>query len=148
MSNISFPEKYLPVLTRAAYWWLMLIGLLHLLAAAYFFLVALLSDGAWVIFPVVLSFAAGYIASAVLLCVKKRTAWVASVAILSVMLISVIALSLVYLNMGLSKTALGMLIILVMIFIPFIAIILNRKKYLAMIRQQELADSTTPAVEP
>lgn len=40
-----------------------------------------------------------------------------------------------------------MLIILVMIFIPFITIILNRKKHLAMIRQQELDDSTTPPVE-
>lgn len=147
MGRISFPEACLPPLTRAAYWWLMIIGLLHWLAAAYFFLVALLSDGAWFVFPIVLSIATGYLASAVLLCVKKRTAWIASAAILSVMLLSVIALSLVYLNIGRSRTALEMLIILVMIFIPFITIILNRKKHLAMIRQQELDDSTTPPVE-
>jgi len=136
MSKISFPETDLPAFTRADFWWLMTIGLLHLLAAAYFFLLAALSDGDWIVFLIVLSFAAGALTSSVLLCVKRRNAWITSVAILSIMLIFVIALSLIYLNIGRSWIAVEIFYVVAML-IPLITVILNRPKYVAMLRKME-----------
>jgi hypothetical protein len=123
----------LPTKTKIAMWWLFVTGII--MTIGFIASVPALTDWSSSINPRIylLAVAVGllYISPGILLCIKRNLSWISSVVILAVEAIPFLIMTIIFVN---PIPIAGIVVVL----IPLILIILDRKNYFAMVRQREL----------
>jgi hypothetical protein len=148
MKIVRSPEPKLPIKTKLAIGWLVLVGIYFVVggALATFRQIILPSaNTTWlsIIVSAILFFVAALFFSflpIILLRMRREWAWTLAVILLFVALALALILIVAY-------AELGPLFILSMSLIPFILVILDQPKYFAMLRQREL-NKNKVTIEP
>jgi hypothetical protein len=129
----------LPTKTRIAVWWIYLFGTTALIFTLLPVFLGMLVSPAFCLETIAVAIL--YFVPAILLFTKNTTAWESAVIILSIEPILIIIFGVIYCvskGYAIDGTIISILLLTsIIVFLPLILIILDRKNYFEMVRQRE-----------
>ena len=151
--KVKVSKAKLPMKTKIAVWWTFVLGIVVVIVPLLSF--RLFSDYGerdMMFLPlllITLCVAFLFSLSGIFLMIRKLWAWNTAVVVLTIELFSLF----IYLHVEINLDTFGgpvLFIANILLLVPFILVVLDRKNYFAMLRQRELAKNkdTTPTIEP